>query len=183
MQRNLFAVMPLGSPVVLSYLHAGFEPRCGLKDLLSACLLLAAAAACCLLKRVAHPWIKRVAHPGTLKGGVKPRQGKPSSVIAALQLLQFGICHLVWGLTVCKGLPLVHIPRAGWYSTPCAPSCAGSECLLVTEIRQGHHLQPCHCPEQSVPNPLVRFTAIQPETPQFLLWGTFNNCTTTTFTA
>ena len=39
----------------------------------------AAAAACCcccclllLLKRVAHPW--------TLKGGVKPRQGKPSSV-------------------------------------------------------------------------------------------------------
>ena len=38
----------------------------------------AAAAACCccccccLLKRVAHPW--------PLKGGVKPRQGKPSSV-------------------------------------------------------------------------------------------------------
>ena len=31
------------------------------------------AACCCLLKRVAHPW--------TLKGGVKPQQGKPSSVI------------------------------------------------------------------------------------------------------
>ena len=38
-------------------------------------LLLAAAACCCccLLKRVAQPW--------PLKGGVKPRQGKPSSVI------------------------------------------------------------------------------------------------------
>ena len=47
MQRNLFVVMRLGSAVVLSYLDAGFEPRCGLKDFLSACLLL--AAACCLL--------------------------------------------------------------------------------------------------------------------------------------
>ena len=35
-------------------------------------LLAAAAACCCSLKRVAHPW--------PLKGGVKPRQGKPSSV-------------------------------------------------------------------------------------------------------
>ena len=35
-------------------------------------LLLAAACCCCLLKRVAQPW--------PLKGGVKPRQGKPSSV-------------------------------------------------------------------------------------------------------
>ena len=45
MQRNLFALMRLGSPVVLSYLNAGFEPRCGLKDFLTACLLLLAAAA------------------------------------------------------------------------------------------------------------------------------------------
>ena len=38
-------------------------------------LLLAACCCCCccLLKRVAQPW--------PLKGGVKPRQGKPSSVI------------------------------------------------------------------------------------------------------
>ena len=42
MQRNLFVVMRLGSPVVLSYLNAGFEPRYGLKDFLSACLLLLA---------------------------------------------------------------------------------------------------------------------------------------------
>ena len=48
-QRNLFVVMRLGSPVVLSYLDAGFEPRCGRKDFWGACclLLLAAAAACC----------------------------------------------------------------------------------------------------------------------------------------
>ena len=76
MQRNLFVVMRLCSPVVLIYLDAGFEPQCGRKDFLNACLLLADASACCfllLLKRVAHPW--------SLKGGVKPRQGKPSSVI------------------------------------------------------------------------------------------------------
>ena len=36
-------------------------------------VVAAAAAACCLLKFVAHPW--------TLKGGVKPRHGKTSSVI------------------------------------------------------------------------------------------------------
>ena len=56
MQRNLFVVRRLGSPVVLSYLDAGFEPRCGRKDFLLACcccycfclllLLLLAAAAC-----------------------------------------------------------------------------------------------------------------------------------------
>ena len=28
MQRNLFVVMRIRSPVVLSYLHASFEPRC-----------------------------------------------------------------------------------------------------------------------------------------------------------
>ena len=51
MQRNLVVVMPLCSPVVLSYLDAGFEPSCGRKDFWSACcllllllLLLAAAA-------------------------------------------------------------------------------------------------------------------------------------------
>ena len=62
--------MRLGSPVVLSYLDAGFEPRCGLKDFLTAC--------CCLLLLLLL--LKRVAHPWPLKGGVKPRQGKPSSV-------------------------------------------------------------------------------------------------------
>ena len=73
MQRNLFVVMRVCSPVVLSHLDAGFEPRCGRKDfLLACCLLLAACCLLLLLKRVAHPW--------TLKGGVKPRQGKPSWV-------------------------------------------------------------------------------------------------------
>ena len=50
MQRNLFVVMRLGSAAVLSYFDAGFEPRCGLKDFLSACfmrLLLTAAKTCC----------------------------------------------------------------------------------------------------------------------------------------
>ena len=48
MQQNVFVVIRLGSLVVLSYLDAGFEPRCGRKDFLTACLLaclLAAAAA------------------------------------------------------------------------------------------------------------------------------------------
>ena len=82
MQRNLFVVMPFCSPVVLSYLDAGFEPQCGLKDFLSACLLLLLAACCYLLKRVAQPW--------TLKGGVKPRQGKPSSVIKTRTMTELG---------------------------------------------------------------------------------------------
>ena len=47
MQQNLFVVMRLGSAVVLSYLDAGFEPLCGRKDILTACLLLLLAAACC----------------------------------------------------------------------------------------------------------------------------------------
>ena len=77
MQRDLFVVMRICSPVVLSYLDAGFEPRCGRKDFLCACcLLLLLAACCCLLKRVAQPW--------PLKGGVKPGQGKPSSVTSYL---------------------------------------------------------------------------------------------------
>ena len=71
MQRNLFVVMRLGSPVVVSYLDAGFKQRCDGKDFLTAC--------CCLLLLLLL--LKRVAHPWPLKGGVKPRQGKPSSVI------------------------------------------------------------------------------------------------------
>ena len=53
MQRNLFVVMRICSPVVLSYLDAGFEPCCGRKDFWIACclllLMLAAVAAkmCC----------------------------------------------------------------------------------------------------------------------------------------
>ena len=81
MQRNLFVVMRLGSKVVLSYLDVGFEPRCGRKDFWTACLL-AAAACCCLLKSVAHPW--------PLKGCVKPRQGKPSSVIKTRTRTELG---------------------------------------------------------------------------------------------
>ena len=73
--------MRLGSPVVLSYLDAGFEPRCGRKDFLTACLLLLLLLLL-LLKRVAHPW--------PLKGGVKPRQGKPSSVIKTRTRTELG---------------------------------------------------------------------------------------------
>ena len=80
-QRNLFVVMRICSPVVLSYLDAGFEPRCGHKEFWTFCLLL---AACCLLL------LKRVAHPWTLKGGVKPRQGKPSSVIKTRTRTELG---------------------------------------------------------------------------------------------
>ena len=47
MQRNSIVVMRLCSTVVLSYLDAGFEPRCGRKDFLTACLLAAAAACYC----------------------------------------------------------------------------------------------------------------------------------------
>ena len=48
MQRNLVVVMRLCSPVVLSYLDAGFEPQCGRQDFWTfCCLLLLAAAACC----------------------------------------------------------------------------------------------------------------------------------------
>ena len=37
MQPKLCVVMRLGSPVSLSYLDAGFEPRCGRKDSWIAC--------------------------------------------------------------------------------------------------------------------------------------------------
>ena len=82
MQRNLFVVMRLGSPGVLSYLDAGFEPRCGHKDFLTAFCLLLLLLLLLLLKRVAHPW--------PLKGGVKPRQGKPSLVIKTRTRTELG---------------------------------------------------------------------------------------------
>ena len=45
--QNLFVVMRICSPVVLSYLDAGFEPRCGGKDFWTfCCLLLLLAVAC-----------------------------------------------------------------------------------------------------------------------------------------
>ena len=37
MQQNLFVVMRGASPVVFGYLDAGFEPRWGRKDFLTAC--------------------------------------------------------------------------------------------------------------------------------------------------
>ena len=45
----------------------------------------APAACCCLLLL-----LKRVAHPWPLKGGVKPRQGKPSSVIKTRTRTELG---------------------------------------------------------------------------------------------
>ena len=52
---NLFVVMRICSPVILSYLEDGFEPWCPRKDFLTACwllLLLLAAAACLLLAKI-----------------------------------------------------------------------------------------------------------------------------------
>ena len=77
--------MRVGSPVVVSYFDAGFEPRCGRKDFLTAC--------CCLLLPLLLLllWLlKRVAHPWPLKGGVKPRQGKPSWVIKTQTRTELG---------------------------------------------------------------------------------------------
>ena len=65
--------MRICSAVVLSYFDAGFEPRCGHKNFWTACCCY---CCCCLLKRVAQPW--------TLKGGVKPRRVKRSSVTYSL---------------------------------------------------------------------------------------------------
>ena len=50
----MFAVMRLRSPVVLSHLDAGFEPRCGRKDFWTACLrlLLLATVRRIVLKRL-----------------------------------------------------------------------------------------------------------------------------------
>ena len=61
-QQNVLVVMRICALVVLSHLDAGFELRCGHKEYWTICLLL---AACCLLL------LKRVAHPWTIKGGVK----------------------------------------------------------------------------------------------------------------
>ena len=47
MQRNSAMMMCVCSPVVLSDLDAGFEPRCGRKDFWTACLLLACSCCCC----------------------------------------------------------------------------------------------------------------------------------------
>ena len=58
----MLVVMRLGSPVVLSYLDAGFEPRCGRKDFLLACLLLllllAVAAKTCSSALAPKRWCK-----------------------------------------------------------------------------------------------------------------------------
>ena len=70
MAQNLLQVMRICSAVVLSYLDAGFEPRCPQQDFFNHLLLL--LGTCCMLKCVTHPW--------TLRRVVKPRQGKPSSV-------------------------------------------------------------------------------------------------------
>ena len=56
-------------------------PWCGRKDFLCACCLLLLLLLL-LLKCVAHPW--------PLKGGVKPRQGKPSSVIKSRTRTELG---------------------------------------------------------------------------------------------
>ena len=58
MARNLFVVMRLCSPVVLSYLDAGFERRCGRKDFWTGCLLATAAACCCPSRLELRPsWV------------------------------------------------------------------------------------------------------------------------------
>ena len=41
--QNLFVVLRVGFPVVLSYLDAVFDPRCGHKDFWTFCCLLLAA--------------------------------------------------------------------------------------------------------------------------------------------
>ena len=47
--QNLFVVLRVCSPVVLSYLDAGFEPICTRKHFLIACCYLLLAACCLLL--------------------------------------------------------------------------------------------------------------------------------------
>ena len=90
MQRSLVVVMPLCSPVFLSYLDAAFEPCCGCKDFWTACcccllLLLAAATCwCCLLLA------KMCCSLLDPKRGVKLRQGKLSSVIKTRTRTELG---------------------------------------------------------------------------------------------
>ena len=63
---------------------------------------------CCLLLLL----LKRVAQPWTLKGGVKPRQGKPSSVIT----------HLTFGLFPQVPLLLFCCCECSCISPPTAPA-------------------------------------------------------------
>ena len=80
--------MHICSAVVLSSLHAGFETPCSQKDFFTVCLLLLAATTCCCLL------LTGVAHPETLSRVVKPRQGKPSSVIKTFTRTELNsTCH------------------------------------------------------------------------------------------
>ena len=58
------------------------EPRCRRKEFSCACCCCCCCLLLLLLQRVAHPW--------TLKGGVKPRQGKPNSVIKTRTRTELG---------------------------------------------------------------------------------------------
>ena len=98
--------MRLGSPVVLSYLDAGFEPRCGRSDFWGAC--------CCLLLLLLL-LLKRVAHPWPLKGGVKPRQGKPSSVIVLYLFTSHHILRQSTGTVLSSHLLLPNAPFLAQY--------------------------------------------------------------------
>ena len=76
--QKLLQVMHICCTVVLSYLHTSFVPQYPRKKVSCVFLLLAVACSCllaCLLlpKYVAHPW--------TLRRGVKPRHGMPTQVL------------------------------------------------------------------------------------------------------
>ena len=74
----------------------------------------AAPACCCccllLLKRVAHPW--------PLKGGVKPRQGKPSSVRLELGPSWVLVLRNALQFTVEEGPPTLQICLHGQDNRP-----------------------------------------------------------------
>ena len=67
-------------------------PWCGRKDFCTFC--------CCLLLLLLLLLLKRVAQPWPLKGGVKPRQGKPGSVIKTRTRTELGpkSCLTHWKL-------------------------------------------------------------------------------------
>ena len=67
-ERNLFVVMRLCSPVVLSYLDAGVEPHCRRKNFWTACLRLL------LLATVTETRLK--------KGSFSPQNGSPCGTTA-----------------------------------------------------------------------------------------------------
>ena len=95
--QNVLQVMRICSAVILSYLDPGFEPQCPQKEFSCVyCLLLAACCYCLLL-------LKCVAHPWTLTRGVKPQQGKHSSVIKAFAVM---------AQLSERILPLLHHPAA-----------------------------------------------------------------------